>query len=130
MAEIDPAMADTAAFCETYGVGLDVSANCVVVLGRRGEARRMAAVMVLATTKADVNGVVRRHLEAKRASFARMDEATSGSGMEYGGITPIGLPGDWPVLVDSGRRRRRTTWSSVRGSGGRSSWSPVPSSPR
>jgi prolyl-tRNA editing enzyme YbaK/EbsC (Cys-tRNA(Pro) deacylase) len=23
------------------------------------------------------------------------------TGMEYGGITPIGLPMDWPVLIDS-----------------------------
>jgi prolyl-tRNA editing enzyme YbaK/EbsC (Cys-tRNA(Pro) deacylase) len=100
VAEIDPALADTAAFCEAYDVGLEVSANCVVVVGRRGETRRWAAAVVLATTKADVNGAVRRHLEARRASFAGMDEAVAGSAMEYGGITPIGLPANWPVLVD------------------------------
>ena len=56
--------------------------------------------MVLATTRADVNGVVRRRLGAKKASFAPMDDAVARSGMEYGGITPVGLPADWPVLVD------------------------------
>jgi prolyl-tRNA editing enzyme YbaK/EbsC (Cys-tRNA(Pro) deacylase) len=101
VAAIDPGLADTAAFCEAYDVGLDVSANCVVVAAKRGQARRLAACMVLATTRADVNGVVRRHLEAKKASFAPMDVATAESGMEYGGITPIGLPADWPILVDA-----------------------------
>lgn len=101
VAAIDPGLADTAAFCEAYGVGLDVSANCVVVAAKRGQTRRLAACMVLATTKADVNGLVRRHLEAKKASFAPMDVATAESGMEYGGITPLGLPDDWPILVDA-----------------------------
>ena len=100
VAEIDPALADTAAFCAAYEVGLDVSANCVVVAGRRGDVTTMAACMVLATTRADVNGVVRRRLDARKASFAAMDTAVAETGMEYGGITPIGLPQSWPVLVD------------------------------
>src|SRR5262247_2695493 len=63
-------IADTAAFCERYGMGLDESANCVVVAARRGEHTRLAACMVFATTRADVNGLVRKHLGARRASFA------------------------------------------------------------
>jgi prolyl-tRNA editing enzyme YbaK/EbsC (Cys-tRNA(Pro) deacylase) len=100
VAEIDPGLADTAAFCEAYDVGLDISANCVVVAAKRGSARELAACMVLATTRADVNGLVRRHLEAKKVSFAAMDVAVSETGMDYGGITPIGLPPSWPLLVD------------------------------
>jgi prolyl-tRNA editing enzyme YbaK/EbsC (Cys-tRNA(Pro) deacylase) len=100
VAEIDPDVADTAAFCARYEVPLDVSANCVVIAGRRGQETRLAAVVVLATTRADVNGVVRRRLDARKASFAPMDLATSESGMEYGGITPFGLPDSWPILVD------------------------------
>jgi prolyl-tRNA editing enzyme YbaK/EbsC (Cys-tRNA(Pro) deacylase) len=100
VAEIDPDLADTAAFCERYDVGQDVSANCVVIAARRGEATRYAACVVLATTRADVNGVVRRHLDARKASFAPMDDAVTRTGMEYGGITPLGLPADWPLLVD------------------------------
>ena len=74
VAEIDPDLADTAAFCEQYGVSLDVSANCVVVTGKRdGEARFAACVI----------------------------RAVEDSGMEYGGITPVGLPADWPVYVDA-----------------------------
>jgi prolyl-tRNA editing enzyme YbaK/EbsC (Cys-tRNA(Pro) deacylase) len=101
VAPIDPDLADTAAFCAAYDVALAQSANCVVVAGKRGGEIRYAACMVLATTRADVNGVVRRHLDARKASFAPMDDAVALTGMEYGGITPIGLPEDWPVLVDA-----------------------------
>ncbi|WP_106186959.1 YbaK/EbsC family protein [Umezawaea tangerina] len=99
VAEIDPTLADTAEFCDFYGSPLTASANCVVVAGKRGDVVRYAACVVLATTRADVNGVVRRRLDARRASFAPMDDAVSLSGMAYGGITPIGLPTDWPVLL-------------------------------
>lgn len=99
VAPIDPDLADTAAFCEAYGVSLEVSANCVVVSGRRGDDERVAACVVLATTRADVNGFVRRRLDARKASFMAMDDAVATTGMEYGGITPIGLPAGWPVLV-------------------------------
>ncbi len=101
VAEIDPAMADTAAFCEEYGVAPGESANCVVVAGRRDGQTRLAACMVLATTRADVNGLVKRELDVRKASFAPMDQAVELTGMEYGGITPIGLPADWPVYVDA-----------------------------
>jgi len=101
VAEIDPNLADTAAFCERYDIGLDVSANCVVVAGRRGDVTRYAAAVVLANTRADVNGVIRKRLDARKASFASQDDAVALSGMEYGGITPVGLPADWPVLVDA-----------------------------
>jgi prolyl-tRNA editing enzyme YbaK/EbsC (Cys-tRNA(Pro) deacylase) len=101
VAPIDADLADTAAFCDAYGVSLDESANCVIVAGKRGEITRYAACVVLATTRADVNGTVRRLLDARKASFAPMDDAVGLTGMEYGGITPIGLPKDWPVLVDS-----------------------------
>ncbi|SEG94260.1 Cys-tRNA(Pro) deacylase, prolyl-tRNA editing enzyme YbaK/EbsC [Nonomuraea solani] len=99
--EIDPGLADTAEFCERYGVTLDESANCVVVAAKRGGETRYAACMVLATMKIDVNGVVRRHLDARKTSFAPMADAVELTGMEYGGITPLGLPDDWPILVDT-----------------------------
>lgn len=100
VAEIDPTLADTAAFCSAYDVSLELSANCVVVAGKREGEQRIAACVVLATTRADVNGVVKRRLDVRKASFLAMDDAVARSGMEYGGITPLGLPGDWPVLVD------------------------------
>ncbi|GAA0377118.1 YbaK/EbsC family protein [Microbispora corallina] len=106
VAAIDPDLADTAAFCDRYGVAMEDSANCVIVAGRRGGETRYAAVMVLAVHRADVNGVIRRHLDARKASFAPQAEAVELTGMEYGGITPIGLPADWPVLVDENVIRR------------------------
>jgi len=99
--EIDPDVADTAAFCERYGVAPAESANCVVIVGRRGGEVRFAACVVLATTRADVNNVARRALDVRKASFAATDVAVAETSMEYGGITPIGLPADWPVLVDA-----------------------------
>jgi prolyl-tRNA editing enzyme YbaK/EbsC (Cys-tRNA(Pro) deacylase) len=101
VAPIDPTLADTAAFCEAYGVGPEVSANCVVIAGRRGEQTRYAACVVLATTRADVNGTIRRLMEARKASFASMDDAVRRSGMEHGGITPIGIPPEWALYIDS-----------------------------
>ncbi|HEY0240297.1 MAG TPA: YbaK/EbsC family protein [Friedmanniella sp.] len=100
VAPIADDLADTAAFCEAYGVPLEVSANCVVVSGRRAETTTLAACLVLATDRADVNKVVRQHLGVRKISFAPMAEATERSQMEYGGITPVGLPAQWPVLVD------------------------------
>jgi len=118
VAPIDPELADTAAFCRAYDVAPEASANCVVVAGRRGGEVRYAACLVLATTRADVNGVVRRRLDARKCSFAPMDEAVVLTGMEYGGITPVGLPTGWPVLVDPAVAA--TPWAVV-GSGVRRS---------
>ena len=101
VAEIDPALADTAEFCAAYEIGLDASANCVVVAGRRGETSTTAACLVLATDRADVNKTVRKRLDVRKISFAPMDDAVSQTQMEYGGITPVGLPGEWPILVDT-----------------------------
>ena len=100
VAPIDADLADTAAFCAAYDVAMESSANCVVVAGKRGGEVRYAAVVVLASMRADINGAVRRHLDVRKISFAPMDLAVSLTGMEYGGITPIGLPDAWPVLVD------------------------------
>ena len=100
VAEIDPDLADTAAFCAEYSVPLDESANCVLLAGRRDGQDRFAACMVLASTRADVNSTARRFLDVRKLSFARQDVAVAQTGMEYGGITPLGLPAGWPVLVD------------------------------
>jgi prolyl-tRNA editing enzyme YbaK/EbsC (Cys-tRNA(Pro) deacylase) len=101
VAEIDPGAADTATFCERYGVSPAESANCVVISGRRDGETRYAACVILATTRADVNNTARRELDVRKASFAAMDLAVEQTGMEYGGITPLGLPAGWPVLVDA-----------------------------
>jgi len=99
--EIDPAVSDTAATQERYGLRTDALANCVVVAGKREGVEKIAACVILATTRADVNKTVKRRLDVRSASFLAMERAVESTGMEYGGITPIGLPEGWPVLVDS-----------------------------
>jgi prolyl-tRNA editing enzyme YbaK/EbsC (Cys-tRNA(Pro) deacylase) len=99
--EIDPAYADTAAMSEAYTIPMEAGANCVVVMGRRDGEERVAACVVRADTRADVNNLVKRTLDVRKASFLAMDRAVEESGMEYGGITPLGLPEGWRVLVDS-----------------------------
>ncbi|MDF1487626.1 YbaK/EbsC family protein [Tessaracoccus caeni] len=100
VAEIDATLADTAAFCEAYDVAEEASANCVVVFGRRGEESVHAAVMVLATDKADVNKTIRKELGMRKMSFGDQATTEALTGMTQGGITPVGLPEDWPILVD------------------------------
>jgi prolyl-tRNA editing enzyme YbaK/EbsC (Cys-tRNA(Pro) deacylase) len=118
VAPIDPDRADTAEFCATYQVPLEVSANCVVVAGRRAELSVMAACLVRATDRADVNRVIRKRLDVRKISFAGMDEAVRQTGMEYGGITPIGLPTSWPMLIDEAVARLDmiVVGSGIRGS--------------
>ena len=101
VAEIDPTLADTAALSEAHALPLAASANCVVVAGRRAGEERIAACVVLATTRADVNTAVKRLLDVRKASFLAMDRAVEESAMEHGGITPVGLPAGWRVLVDA-----------------------------
>src|SRR3984885_11513311 len=100
VAAIDPALSDTAQFCAAYGITLEESVNCVVIAAKRGGDVTYAACMVGATPRANGNGLVRQHLGARKASFGPVDEVTALTGMEYGGITPVGLPADWRILVD------------------------------
>lgn len=99
--EIDPELADTAAMTQAYDLPLTASANCVVVGGARAGDERIAACVVRADTRADVNNLVRRALDVRKASFLPMDRAVADSGMEYGGITPVGLPAGWRLMVDA-----------------------------
>jgi prolyl-tRNA editing enzyme YbaK/EbsC (Cys-tRNA(Pro) deacylase) len=98
--EIDPELADTAAMSEAYDVPMEWGANCVVVMGRREGEERVAACLVRADTRADVNSLVKRTLDVRKCSFLPMERAVQESGMEYGGITPVGLPKTWRLLVD------------------------------
>jgi prolyl-tRNA editing enzyme YbaK/EbsC (Cys-tRNA(Pro) deacylase) len=101
VAEIDPDLADTGALTDAYGLDLRASGNCVVVGGRRDGVERVAACVVPADTRADVNNLVKRRLDVRKASFLATADAVERTGMEYGGITPLGLPEDWRVFVDA-----------------------------
>ncbi|MDG2219309.1 MAG: YbaK/EbsC family protein [Acidimicrobiales bacterium] len=97
----DPELADTAAFCEAYGFSPDDSANAILVVGK-AEARPMACCLVLASTRLDVNGTVRKRLGTRKASFAGAEETIERSGgMQIGGVTPFGLPAGLAIWVDA-----------------------------
>ena len=96
----DPALADTAAFCEAYGYAPEDSANTIVVVGK-GDPPRYVACVVLATNRLDVNGAVKRRLGVRKASFADAERTRELTGMAIGGVTALGLPEGLPVWVDS-----------------------------
>ena len=98
--DCDPALADTADFCRAYGYALEDSANCVVVVGK-SDPPVFAACLVLASTRLDVNGVVRRRLGTRKASFAPPDDVVAATGMQIGGVTPLALPPELPLWVDA-----------------------------
>jgi prolyl-tRNA editing enzyme YbaK/EbsC (Cys-tRNA(Pro) deacylase) len=125
VAHIDPSYSDTAAFCDAYQITPAQCANCVIVEGKGGEHEVFAACMVLGSMKLDVNGAVRAALGAKKVSFAKMDDAVSKTGMEYGAITPVGLPPTWRILVSA--EVAAAPWVVI-GSGLRSSKLIVPGS--
>jgi prolyl-tRNA editing enzyme YbaK/EbsC (Cys-tRNA(Pro) deacylase) len=114
--ECDPDFADTAAFCERYGVAPEDSANTIIVVGK-SDPRVYVACVVLATTKLDVNGAVRKRLGVKRASFASADQTKELTGMMIGGVTPFSLPDHVPLWIDE---RVMTRPSVVVGGGSRS----------
>lgn len=115
--ECDPEAADTAAFCERYGIAPEDSANAIVVMAK-SDPPRFACCVVLATTRLDVNGAVRRRFEVRKASFAPAEVTTAMTGMLIGGVTPIGLPADVPVWIDAAVMERPNV---VIGGGNRSS---------
>lgn len=98
--ECDPDFADTTQFCERYGFSPDAAANAICVVGKSAE-RPLACCVVLATTRLDVNGIVRRRLGTRKASFADAALTIERTGMMIGGVTPFGLPSDIPVWIDS-----------------------------
>ena len=113
VSEVDPELADTEVLTQAFGMDLALSSNCILVAGKRAGEERIAACVVRATTNADVNHVVKKLLDVRKASFWPQERAVEASGMEYGGITPIGIPEAWRLLIDS---RCAQGWSCI-GSG-------------
>ena len=111
----DPDLADTAAFCEHYGYAMEDSANTIVVMGK-ADPPVYAACVVLANTRLDVNKVVRKRLGTRKASFAGAEDTKALTGMEIGGVTPVGLPDGLPLWVDARVMERERI---VLGGGGR-----------
>jgi prolyl-tRNA editing enzyme YbaK/EbsC (Cys-tRNA(Pro) deacylase) len=100
VAEIDTDYAGGSEICEHYGVPIEEAGNCLIIEGRRGEQVKLAACLTPPGTRTDLNGVARKHLGARRVSLMDRDAAISQTNMEYGSITPVGLPVGWEVLID------------------------------
>jgi len=98
---IDPALSETSATVDVYGVPWESGANCVVVMGKREGEERTAACVVRGDTRADVNNRVKRLLDVRKCSFLDHGRAVEETGMAYGGITPIGVPTQWRLLLDA-----------------------------
>ena len=96
----DPALADTAQFCEAYGYAPEDSANAIVVIGK-SDPPVFAACVVLANSRLDVNKTVRKRLGTRKASFAGPEDTERLTGMTIGGVTPFALPDGLPVWVDA-----------------------------
>ena len=111
----DPDLADTAQFCAAYGFDLADSANTIIVVGK-SDPRVYAACVVLADSRLDVNGVVRKRFGTRKASFASGEETMSITGMAIGGVTAAGLPADLPLWIDGRVMQRERI---VLGGGGR-----------
>jgi len=96
----DPAMADTAAFCEHYGIPPSHSANTIIVSSKK-EPKQYAACLVLSTTRLDVNHTVSDLMQVRRLSFASADETIALTGMMVGGVTVLALPDSMPLYIDA-----------------------------
>ena len=105
---IDPDYSDTDALNARYALDPEATGNCVLVAGRRTGQERIAACVVRATDSADINHVVKRRIDVRKASFLPVERAVQMSGMEYGGITPIGLPEGWRLFIDGAVADRAT----------------------
>ena len=115
--DCDPELADTKVFCREYGIDLEDSVNAIVVKTKTGESK-YAACALLATTRLDINKTIRKKLGARKVSFADIDETAKLTAMSIGGVTPLALPRDLPLWVDSRVMQRD---SIVLGGGNRSS---------
>jgi prolyl-tRNA editing enzyme YbaK/EbsC (Cys-tRNA(Pro) deacylase) len=96
---IDPDFADTARFCERYGIPLENSANTIIVASKK-EPKQYCACVVKATTRLDVNHAVRKLMNVSKLSFATAEETKALTGMMIGGVTVFALPPDVPIYVD------------------------------
>ncbi len=98
---IDPTYHDGNAFCNHYGIDPSIGGNCIVLQASRADKKWYAACLVPTGKRIDVNGLVRKQLGARRVSLASKDDALNLTGMEYGSINVVGLPGEWPIFIDA-----------------------------
>jgi prolyl-tRNA editing enzyme YbaK/EbsC (Cys-tRNA(Pro) deacylase) len=101
VAEIDPQFTGSKEFCEHYNVDPSDGANCIIIEVVKGSEKSFACCLVPIGYRADLNSLVRKHFNARRVSFAPLEQVEKETKMEYGSITFFGLPNNWPILIDS-----------------------------
>ncbi len=104
-----PDQADTAVFCEVFGIAAEASVNTILVASKK-EPKQYAACLVLANTRLDVNRVVRKEMGVRKCSFASFEETEQVTGMMSGGVTPFDLPDEVPILIDARISGSDTMW--------------------
>ena len=100
VAEIDPMYAGGEELCAHYDIDPSIGGNCIIVEAKRAGRKWYAACLVPTGSRIDLNGFVRKHLNARRVSLAPKDEAINLTSMEYGSINVVGLPNEWTILID------------------------------
>jgi prolyl-tRNA editing enzyme YbaK/EbsC (Cys-tRNA(Pro) deacylase) len=95
----EPELADTAAFCEHYGISPSEACNAIVVVLKTNP-KQYVACLVRADTRLDVNKRVSELVGVKRLSFASAEETAELTGMLIGGVSIAGLPATMPLYID------------------------------
>ena len=101
VAQIDPQYADGKKLSEAYGVDINQELNCLAFAGKRDGQIRYEAVVVPYGKRVNSGAVLKHAMDATKPSFANLDDVIAMTCMEFGSITPVGLPDDWQVLIDS-----------------------------
>lgn len=101
VAEIDPMFARGVDLCEHYGLDLKQAGNCLILKASRAGRSWMAGCLVPPDRRTNLGSIVRKTLNAREISLLPKELAIKETEMEYGSITVIGLPEEWPVLIDA-----------------------------
>ncbi len=100
VAEINPLFADGNKLCAQYEIDKKCGYNCLIVECKRNDIVKYCALVVPIGYKYNMGSVVRKYTNSRVVSVAPLEYVLDKTGMEYGSITPIGLPKEWKILVD------------------------------
>ena len=100
VAEIDPTCADGNTLCETYNLDHKMSIKCLIVESNDDDKEKVRAAILLPIDYKYSSSTVKKILESRDVTFSPLEEIIEATGMEYGSITPIGLPENYHILID------------------------------
>ena len=85
--------------CNKYNIEYSIGVNCLIVKGKNNGVYFYVALLVPVGYKYNINGILKEKLKC-RCSVAPLDEVLNLTNMEYGSITPVGLPEEWLIFAD------------------------------